>query len=252
MYRIFLILLFFASTIRLNAQVKIHSHNDYTHSSPLTEAYAYQAAQVEADIFLIGDSLIVAHSKKDKNLSRTLDRLYLEPLASRFNNDKVRGVKTNYGLTLMIDVKESWSLVYPRLKRDIEKYGEIFNKDKNPDAFQIVISGARPDSTTFHQYPKWLFFDGLPHAKYSAENLERVTMISDNFATYSKWKGIGEIPKSDKKKLRKVVKSAHRLNKPMRFWGAPDNQACWDLLKGLGVDIINTDKVAEATRYFKN
>lgn len=251
MYRIFLILLFCSLTCSLSAQIKIHSHNDYTHARPLSQAYAYQVAQVEADIFLIGDSLIVAHSRKDKDLSRTLDRLYLAPLADWFSKDKQRGVKTNYGLTLMIDVKENWSLVYPVLKKEIEKYGDLFDKDRNPDAFQIVISGARPDSTTFHEYPKWLFFDGLPHAKYDKKNLARITMISDNFASYSKWKGVGEIPEADKKELLKVIKAAHLLHKPVRFWGAPDNEATWKLLKSIEVDIINTDKVVEATQYLK-
>jgi alkaline phosphatase len=76
-------------------------------------------------------------------------------------------------------------------------------------------------------------------------------MISDNFATYSKWKGIGEISEADKAKFIELINNAHKLGKPFRFWGAPDNQACWKLLHDLGADIINTDQVATATNYFK-
>jgi hypothetical protein len=244
------LVIFLSVTISSFAQVKIHSHNDYTHASPLLEAYAYQIDEIEIDIFLIGNSLIVAHSKKDKNLSRTLDSMYLSPLASWTKEDGKRGIKTNYGLQLMIDVKENWDLVYPVLRKEIEKYGELFNKGSNKDGIQIVISGSRPSESTFHTYPQWLFFDGLPNVNYAKADLERITMISDNFENYSKWTGVGEIPVADKAKLKKAIAQVHQLKKPIRFWGAPDTVACWKQLQELGVDIINTDKIRECKSYF--
>ena len=90
------------------AQVKIHSHNDYTHAKPLLQAYAYQAYQIEVDVFLIGDSLIVAHSKKDNNLSRTINTMYLDPIANLIKDEAKRGIKSKYDFRLMIDLKDSW------------------------------------------------------------------------------------------------------------------------------------------------
>ena len=58
------------------AQTKIHSHNDYERKRPFFEAYELRADQIEVDIFLIGDSLIVAHSKKQIHTSKTLHKLY--------------------------------------------------------------------------------------------------------------------------------------------------------------------------------
>ncbi|MFD0941696.1 phosphatidylinositol-specific phospholipase C/glycerophosphodiester phosphodiesterase family protein [Pedobacter boryungensis] len=228
------------------AQVKIHSHNDYTHEQPLTEAYANRVYEIEADVFLIQDSLIVAHSKKDKNLTRTLGSMYLSPIA-QLHKDK----STKYGFCLMIDIKDNWDLTYPALRKEIEKYGAIFDRSEHKNAIQIVISGNRPADSTFHSYPKWLFFDGLPNIRYAKKDLKRVTMISDNFATYCKWKGNGEIPTADKAKLKKIIDQAHLLNKPIRFWGAPDTKECWQQLHDLGVDIINTDKVSECKTYFE-
>ena len=73
-------------------------------------------------------------------------------------------------------------------------------------------------------------------------------MISDNFQSYSRWDGTGDIPEADRDKLKRVIKRAHNDNKPMRFWGIPDMPNAWKQVKKLGVDIITTDKVAEAAQ----
>lgn len=231
------------------SQVKIHSHNDYLQKRPFVEAYINKVDEMEADVFLFGDSILVAHSKREINPSNTLYRLYLKPIAEAFNKQNYREDK--YTFSLMIDVKENWESVYPYLKKEIEKYGNVFKRNVKKRAIQIVISGSRPDYGTFNTFPKWLFFDGLPKVNYAKKDLKRITMISDNFANSSKWKGVGEIPEEDKVKLKKLIEEAHVLNKPFRFWGAPDTEACWKQLAALGADIINTDKIAESKKYFQ-
>ena len=238
--------LFTLLVLKSLAQTKVHSHNDYEQKRPFFEAYEAKADQIEADIFLVGDSLIVAHGKKQIDPKNTLNKLYLNPIAAFFKQYKNKvSEDKKYTFSLMIDVKENWNAVYPVLKREIEKYGDVFNRSKNKYAIQIVISGNRPADTTFHTYPKWLFFDGLPNISYAKEDLERVTMISDNFANYSKWKGVGEIPESEREKMLIAVKQANKMHRSFRFWGAPDNKITWQLLKSLGVVIINTDKIKE-------
>lgn len=229
------------------SQTIIHSHNDYEQKRPLLQAYESRANEIEADVFLVGDSLIVAHSKKKINPQNTLGRLYLAPIASFFKQygNKV-SIEKKYTFTLMIDVKENWNLVYPVLKREIEKYGEIFDRSKNKLAIQIVISGERPPDSTFHTYPKWLFFDGLPNISHAKRDFKRVTMISDNFANYSKWKGDGKIPEADRVKLSVAVTEANKKHRYFRFWGAPDTENSWKQLLTLGSVIINTDKIVES------
>ncbi len=235
------------------AQVKIHSHNDYVQQKPFFMAYVHKVDEMEADVFLVGDSLVVAHSKKEIIPSNTLYKLYLHPIVDAFKKYR-NGVSEDkkYTFSLMIDVKENWNSVYPSLRKEIEKYGNVFNRNAKKTSIQIVISGSRPDHSTFNTYPKWLFFDGLPNISYAKQDLKRISMISDNFANYSKWKGVGEILEADADKLRKVIASAHKLHKPIRFWGAPDTETCWKLLASLGADIINTDKIEESKTYFKN
>jgi len=239
---LFLCVLIFL-TLSLHAQVKIHSHNDYTHYKPFFDAIENKAFSIEADIFLVGDSLIVSHSRKEIKAENTLNKMYLTPILELSKTDKF------YSFQFMIDVKDSFDLTYPVLLKALKKYKNGF--EKNGAKVSVVISGNRPKDADFHKY-KEVSFDGLPNHAYSLEDLKKVVMISDNFATYSKWKGIGEISESDKAKLKTLIVNAHKNGKPFRFWGAPDTEACWNLLRDLGADIINTDKVAEATNYFKN
>jgi hypothetical protein len=240
-FLVFLILVLSASFVK--AQVKIHSHNDYTHQKPFYEAVQNKTFSIEADIFLVGDSLIVAHSKEEIIAGNTLDKMYLKPIQD------LSATKDFYSFQLMIDIKDSWSLTYPVLLKTLQRYQKSFKK-QNQQVI-VAISGNRPADSTFRNYPDLIHFDGLPNVNYAAADLEKITMISDNFATYSKWKGIGEISAIDKAKLTELISNAHKIGKAFRFWGAPDNKACWKLLHALGADIINTDLVTEATNYFK-
>jgi alkaline phosphatase len=239
-FLVFLVLILSGSFVK--AQVKIHSHNDYTHQKPFYEAVENKAFSIEADVFVVGNSLIVAHSRKEIKTGNTLDKLYLKQIETLSHN------KEYYTFQLMIDIKGDWDSTYHLLKKSLKKYHKYFGKQGRNTI--VVISGNRPADSVFHKYPH-LFFDGLPNHVYRPEDLTKVVMISDNFADYSKWKGIGEISEIDKAKLAELINNAHKIGKPFRFWGAPDNKACWKLLHELGADIINTDKVTEATNYFK-
>ncbi|CAM5694273.1 hypothetical protein SALBM311S_00169 [Streptomyces alboniger] len=69
---------------------RAHAHNDYAeHPRPLLDALDHRFGSVEADIYLVGDQLLVAHDPVDLDPARTLESLYLDPLAAR--------VRANHG-----------------------------------------------------------------------------------------------------------------------------------------------------------
>lgn len=78
---------------------RFHSHNDYEHEVPLYEALSYGAGSVEADVWLVGDELLVrthpiqepsgpfadrapqvGHTEDELDPAKTLTSLYLQPL----------------------------------------------------------------------------------------------------------------------------------------------------------------------------
>ncbi len=234
------------------AQVKVHSHNDYTRQRPFSEAYEHKVYSIEADIYLQNDSLLVAHTQKELKSTNTLYALYLKPIITLFkeHGDRV-STDRKYTFQLMIDIKGDWKVILPRLMAGIQKYPSYFDRSVNPSAISIVISGNRPPDAEQSSYPSYILFDGLPNKAYLKEQLEKIAMISDNFRNSSKWNGEGRLPKEDQKKLRLLVKDAHKQGKMIRFWASPDTENAWKQLKRLGADIINTDKVAECMAWSK-
>jgi len=59
---------------------RAHAHNDYEHDRPLYDALSRGFKSVEADVWLVGGELLVAHDREDVRRGRTLESLYLAPL----------------------------------------------------------------------------------------------------------------------------------------------------------------------------
>ncbi len=244
----FRLLLALCLTASATVAQKIHAHNDYAQPQPFVAAYGQRADFIEADVWLQNGVLVVSHNKPLAN-APTLDSLYLKPIVVLFgqHNNKVSPTR-NYTFGLMIDVKDAPDEVLPRLISALQEHPACFNRSANANAVQVIISGNRPRINTFLDYPLLLQFDGRPSEVYDEETLKRVALISDNFRSYSRWDGIGDLPEADRDKLKRVIKRAHNDKKPIRFWGIPDQPNAWKQLKKLGVDIINTDKVGEAVQ----
>lgn len=226
---------------------KIHAHNDYEKPHPLTDAYTQRADFIEADVWLQNGRLVVSHEKPQAN-APTLDSLYLKPIAALFGqyNGKPSSDR-DYTFALVIDIKESPADVLPVLLPLLQENITSFNRSANAKAVQVIISGNRPKVDTYLDY-SLLQFDGRPSEVYDQETLRKVALISDNFRSYSRWDGNGDIPENDRDKLKRVIKRAHSDNKPIRFWAIPDTPNGWKQLKKLGIDVINTDKVAECVQ----
>ena len=62
---------------------RAHAHNDYEHDRPLQDGLDDGFTSVEADVWLVDGELLVAHDLEDVQPGRTLESLYLDPLAER-------------------------------------------------------------------------------------------------------------------------------------------------------------------------
>lgn len=224
----------------------VHAHNDYEHNTPFTDAYALQLGSIEADVLLIRDSLFVAHSVKQISQQVLLQNAYLDKLAA--------GVQANHGyaysdpsrvLQLLIDIKTDSLQTLNAVMQQIAQYPLLIN---NP-TIHFVITGNQPDPKNFDTYPGWLLFDGKINNPVHIEQRKRIALFSDNFATYSHWKGEGPIPDQDLSVIRSAIQKAHALHKPFRFWGVPDNPHVWKIMTELGVDYINTDHISAAAAF---
>jgi hypothetical protein len=234
---------------------RAHAHNDYEHPRPLFDALDHRFGSVEADIFLVGDQLLIGHDATELDPSRTLESLYLDPLAAL--------VKANHGsvyrgwhkpLQLLIDIKTEGSSTYLELDRHLLRYKHLFTTYAHgrvhPGAVTNVISGDRAARTPMEaQTVRRAFYDGRLTDLGSAAPASFISLISDNWQTNFTWLGSGTFPDAERQKLRAIVGQAHAAGQTVRFWNTPDlagpdRDALWGELFAAGVDFLNTDDLA--------
>ncbi|MHC5202630.1 alkaline phosphatase [Myroides sp. LJL119] len=223
----------------------LHSHNDYKQEIPFFNAYTNGLRSIEIDLIDIDNNLYVAHEMETIDYSRTLEKLYLEPLKQVA--DLNLGQITD--LQFLIDIKNSPENTMDLLVEKLKKYEDILI-DYN---IKFVISGKKPDLKYFLQTPNYIFID------YQSLDLikdpliwSKVAMVSLNFSDFSVWNGKGRLVEKEKEKIQQIVKKVHQSGKPIRFWGTPDGKTAWKAFYDLEIDIINTDNPFQIKTYFDN
>ena len=225
-----------------------HSHNDYEQPIPLLTAYNEAFGSIEADIFWHNGELLVAHTDSELVLHRTLEDLYLKPLQAFIAKNKGHiYADAARHLQFMIDIKTDSVTTLNKLVELLQKYPVL----TQCATLQIAISGNRPHVSAYTSYPAFIWFDGELQKEYPAEALARVVMLSADLKRYTKWNGKGIIPAPEWDTLQKLVSHAHALNKPVRFWGAPDFTNAWLQLMRLQVDYINTDSIKALSDFLR-
>lgn len=248
--RSIIILAFLTSMSACNVQSQTllnnaHSHNDYSQPDPFFHAYKRGFKSIEADVFILDNVLVVAHDEDKIQKNRTLTQLYLKPLQEALTRDSDRQV------TLLIDLKGDYHTILPELIKELKPLSKFLKGDAATRKLNILVSGNRPLPEEFEQYPEYINFDeDLAHT-YTASELKKIGQISLRYSNYSAWEGLGPIPEHEALAIQTIINAVHALNKPIRFWDAPDNPAGWTELLKLRVDVIGTDKIDALASFLK-
>lgn len=235
-----------------SGDVFIHSHNDYYQRVPFYEAYAQQVYSIEVDVYVTeSGEVLVAHDPHELDAGRKLDDLYIQPIVKVYEANGGRAWRdSDKRFVLMIDLKTSSATTLPRVADLLARHPHVFDESKNPFAVQVVITGNMPEPHQFSAYPRFMGYDGRLDVAYASGHLEQVAFISENFARYSTWKGKGRLPEAEYNRLKDAIATAHAMGKKIRFWGTPDDVVSWSILRQMGVDIINTDRIADCRTFF--
>ena len=231
-----------------------HAHNDYEHQRPLLDALSHGFTSVEADVYLVDGKLLVAHDREDLKPDRTLASLYLDPL-KKFANGKKSIFPSGETLTLLIDFKTEADPTYAALRSLLENYREMLTtfeqKSIATNAVTIILSGNRPREILLREEIRYAAFDGRLADLGKSLPLSFMPLVSDNWNLHFSWKGSGEFPADQRSKLQSIVQQTHAENRKLRFWATPDTEAAWRILQESGVDLINTDKLAELADFLR-
>jgi hypothetical protein len=227
-----------------------HAHNDYEHPRPLLDALDQGFNSVEADVYLVDGELYVAHEREEIRPERTLERLYLAPLRARIQRNGGQVYPGAPPLLLLIDLKTDSTATYARLNQLLRGYADIFTIFAHDSVAEgpviAIVSGARPEAAMRAAPLRFAAFDGrLPDlARVAPLPPTFMPLVSESWSKISDWDGTGAVPPHLSHELARLTDLAHQQGRRIRFWGSPDTQAAWALLRDAGVDLINTDDLA--------
>lgn len=234
-----------------------HSHNDYEHARPLLDALDQGFCSVEADIYLVDGQLLVAHDRDQVAPGRTLQSLYLEPLRARVLAHGGRVHRDGPPIVLLIDFKTEAESTYPVLREALKPYRDLltrFTADRTEmRAITVILSGNRPTAMVAAEAERWVGIDGRTPdlTAQPAPSRHLMPLVSDAWRTGFTWNGVGRIPEAEKKRLEELVSLAHAQGRLLRFWGAADREEMWAAQQAAGVDLINTDRLADLAAFLR-
>ena len=229
---------------------RAHAHNDYEHDRPLFDALDHGFTSVEADIHLVDGQLYVAHDSDEITPNRTLRSLYLEPLSKRIAQNDGRVYPNGPQFTLFIDIKTESVATYKVLSEMLAEYESIFttfdSNGRTDKAIIAIVSGNRPRGLMESEAIRYAGCDGRLEDLESDAPASLIPVISDNWTKHFSYNGTGSMPAKERQRLKKIVETAHKKGRRVRFWATPDKlsrarQTLWQELLASGVDLINTD-----------
>ncbi len=222
-----------------------HAHNDYEHPHPLFDALAEGFCSVEADIHLVNGQLLVAHDAQHRDPQRTLESLYLAPLRQRIKENGGRVYRGGPECVLLIDFKTDGTAMYPVLREQLQKYGDIFTvfRDgrKETNALTAILTGGYPRKLLAADAVRYAAGDGTLPDLETNPPASLVPWISEEWKALFKWRGAGVMPEADQQRLDGIVTKAHEQGRRVRFYGAPDKPIFWQAMLDHHVDLINSD-----------
>ncbi len=236
---------------------RAHAHNDYEHERPLLDALGRGFTSIEVDVHEQDGALLVGHDADDLTPERTIESLYLKPLAARAAAQNGRLFADATPLQLLVDFKTEAEVTYRALERILSGYRHLLTRFEDgavqPGLVTVVVSGNRPFETMQAQPVRYAFYDGrlddLEASPPAPASL--IPLMSASWQSVAPFAGGSVPPPSVRRRIRLIVEEAHAQGKKVRFWATPENEAVWVFLYRAGVDYINTDRLAELESFLR-
>lgn len=219
---------------------RAHSHNDYEQKRPLLDAVASHITSVEADLFLEGDVIMVAH---DRGKWRgEFESLYLKPLNELWQKNALP-VRDGETFLLWLDLKDGSAALRQHLHRLLEAYPITSHVDPAHARVQVILTGNKTGKEAFvKEHPSELvsrdsndFSDDDPPAS------QNWSWYALDWAKIGTWNGEGSIPASERERLVELVRRIHAGGRKVRLWRHPTTLSFWQEASACGVDRLGTD-----------
>src|SRR5688572_1304919 len=194
-----------------------HAHNDQENARPLAQALELSFCSVEVDVHVVGDQILVGHDPEDLSPERTLEALYLEPLAASPRD-----------IILMIDVKTDADSSWPALEQRLERH--------QLGGALVVITGNAARAAIATASPRRASIDGRIADLDARVDPALYPLISDKWTDHFTWVGgVERQAVAQRRKLEELVKRAHDAGHKVRLWQSGDRVEVWEAPLNEGV-----------------
>src|SRR5262249_3917141 len=148
---------------------------------------------VEADVFPVDGQLLVGHTRDALKPDRTLESLYLAPLAERVRQNGGHVYAKDSRFFLLIGIKSKPHDVYKELQTLFAKYSSMltaFESGKaRPGAVTVVLTGYIPQIAFGDSHPRYAGNDGRLTDLDSHSPADQMPWISENWSKRFTWTG---------------------------------------------------------------
>jgi hypothetical protein len=231
-----------------------HAHNDYEHPRPLGDALDQRFESVEADLYLDGADLGVAHDGPP--FKGSLKTLYLDPLAARIaaNGGSVYGDGKPFFLWL--DLKQGSAAIQDVIAAQLADYPFLTRFDDAGEtqtgAVTVVLTGdaAGKKALVNRAAPRPYIRDSNDFSPSDPPADGKWGYYAVNYYTFMQWDGLGTVPATQRRQLENLVNGAHATGRRIRIYSNPDTVPYWNEARGAHADFVGTDKLAELAAAF--
>lgn len=226
------------------ALLPAYAHNDYRNRRPLVDALKLGYRGVEADVFRVGNELLVGHKRSETRAAYTLSRLYLEPLLSRQRAcGYVLADRTPFFLN--IEIKEPDSAAFSLVLTELSNYPEL------RPSLRVILVGWWPTlgagGKPWPQYLRHQFVVARGGAQVLPSDSAWIGLVSIDYGKLVRWRGAGAIPAADSATISRAGELAVRLGVPLRVHHVPEDARVYKWLLKAGVTLLGTTNL-ERTR----
>ena len=235
--------------------IPAYAHNDYENDRPLLDALALGYRGVEVDVHLVRGRLLVAHDRLAVTEDRTLEALYLRPLAgwvARCGSILGDGVP----LLLNVEIKSGEEHAYRALRRALDAHRGMLTRVVGTEVLagpvQVVLVGWQPSLDALEREPERLVAAQWavtgPDARVPDAPAHLIRLVSLDYGRAIGWSGTGVRPPAAGPVLEAVRRARDAApGRLARVHNAPVRSSVYRLLFDHGVDLVGTKKL-EATR----
>jgi hypothetical protein len=240
--------------------IPAYAHNDYENERPLYDALALGYQGVEADIHLVDGQLLVAHDRDQVVDGRTLESLYLEPLAE-WRARCGRILAEDAPLLLNVEIKSGAEETYTALVTVLRRYRQLLtvvrDGTEKPGAINVVLVGWQPPLDALRAEK-----ERLVAVQWQIEGTDTrvpdapahlIRLVSVNYGNTMGWSGSGVPPYAVTAVLERLVAARDAVpGRLARAHNVPVHPAVYEVLLSGGVALIGTVELEATERLLRD